>query len=332
MLKKKIYCNHYKKTIMYQIHQISLSLPFLPSIVHTYILRSTIEPEKLILIDTGVKKQETIDVLARELKKIDPKLSLTNIHWIIPTHAHVDHVGGIKLLQDQSNAKVIMHNDEYNYFNSNSTSQWIEKLRAYMIPENMLEQAKPIVLGYRIFLERFEASVLLKEVKGSLEKYLPEPLDFLQTPGHTPGHIAILEPNQKIIFTGDTILSKISPTLGFSGIYSNPLKEYLDTLNRIKNDYYDWIGYPAHQDRIMVVGKRVDELLELQYERIQQIKTFLSKNDVISLPKLIKILYPRVWSDKIQRYLALMETLAYLKYFDIEKMNFVKIDEDWEKN
>ena len=172
----------------------------------------------------------------------------------------------------------------------------------------------------------------MQEPKGTLANILPEPLEFVQTPGHTPGHIIILEPKQKILFTGDTILSKISPTLGFSGINSNPLEEYLQTLKMLQKNYYDWTGYPAHQDRILNIGKRIDELLNLQYERIQQIEEFLSQNNRISLPKLVKILYPKVWSNNIQRYLALMETLAYLKYFNIEEMNFVDIKEDWGKN
>ena len=84
--------------ILVTFHQISLSLPFKPLKIHTYIFRSDNDPEKLLLLDTGVNRKETITELNAGIQKIDNKLSIESIEWIIPSHAHIDHSGRIPQL------------------------------------------------------------------------------------------------------------------------------------------------------------------------------------------------------------------------------------------
>ena len=78
--------------------------------------------------------------------------------------------------------------------------------------------------------------IKLKEGK----KISIDPFEFkvFLTPGHSPGHICLYEPNRKLLFTGDHILPEITPHIGFhpqSG--ENPLGAYLKSLEKMMKDF-----------------------------------------------------------------------------------------------
>jgi glyoxylase-like metal-dependent hydrolase (beta-lactamase superfamily II) len=56
---------------------------------------------------------------------------------------------------------------------------------------------------------------------------------FYETPGHTKGHICLYETNKKMPEGGDHILDDITPTIQLRSDDWDPLKEYLNTLEKI---------------------------------------------------------------------------------------------------
>ncbi|MHA2366150.1 MAG: MBL fold metallo-hydrolase [Candidatus Hodarchaeales archaeon] len=298
-------------------HQINIKLPFKPDLLHAYILQSEEDPELLVLIDTGVNRQESIDDLTKGIKNIDPSLSIENIGYIIGTHGHVDHIGAMSLIQERSNAKIILHKEEYNYFKFERVSLWISDiLSKYGVPLSEIEKMKVYNDFYSKYFGKISPDILLEGKTGNVPVNFPETVKFILTPGHSPNHLAVLLEDQKVLFTGDTILSGISPNLGFSGIHANPVAEFSTTLKMLK-DYQGWTAYPSHQKIITDICSRADQLLALQNSRLKSVKSYFDKknHNKKGFPSLIKYLYPTVWNDPIQRFLALMETQAYIKYF-----------------
>lgn len=55
-----------------------------------------------------------------------------------------------------------------------------------------IEDARPLAGGERFAFDSFE-------------------LDVLHLPGHTAGHVCLLEPERRVLFAGDTLLLDISP-------------------------------------------------------------------------------------------------------------------------
>jgi glyoxylase-like metal-dependent hydrolase (beta-lactamase superfamily II) len=263
-----------------------------------------------------VDTRESIEKLDELIRNIDSDLSLSSIEWIIPTHAHVDHMGAAKKLKDLCQTQIIMHAREYDYFTSNSSVHWIDKLETFGVSKTFIELAKPHVIRFRNFFKMYEPDILFNGNKGRIGDPLPEPLDYVQLPGHSPHHIAILDYQQKIMMSGDTILSRISPTLGFSKWEANAVKDYMYSLELLKTSFKDWTAYPAHQELITDIGARVDQLVELYDERLLHVEKVLQEKEQYSMKELVQEIYPGTWEIPEQQFLAVMETVAYLKYFN----------------
>ena len=64
--------------------------------------------------------------------------------------------------------------------------------------------------------------------------------ELLHTPGHTPGQIAVHVPEEKVVFTGDTIFSECQTWLMGSNV-----TQWLAALDRIAKLDADWV-VPGH--------------------------------------------------------------------------------------
>jgi len=64
--------------------------------------------------------------------------------------------------------------------------------------------------------------------------------NLLHTPGHTPGQVAVHVPEERVVFTGDTIFSGCQTWLMTSNV-----AEWLEALERIRTLDVDWI-VPGH--------------------------------------------------------------------------------------
>ena len=56
----------------------------------------------------------------------------------------------------------------------------------------------------------------------------------VETPGHTPGHLALYEPSSRILFGGDHVLFVISPSIALFPNGGDGLQAYLDSLDKVR--------------------------------------------------------------------------------------------------
>jgi glyoxylase-like metal-dependent hydrolase (beta-lactamase superfamily II) len=100
-------------------------------------------------------------------------------------------------------------------------------------------------------------------------------LEVLHTPGHAPNHLCFFLDEERILFTGDTILgdmySVVSPKTG------GDMAKYLATLERLKKMRLSKIA-PGHGDVIEEPKARIDEYLQHRLAREKQILAILKKH------------------------------------------------------
>jgi glyoxylase-like metal-dependent hydrolase (beta-lactamase superfamily II) len=155
-----------------------------------------------ILIDTGIGhskepilfrgntyhfKGKLMEILTNE--KVDP----ATISHVILTHLHPDHIGGVFNEAGKvnfPNAQFFLHEDEWNYwFSSRSANQ------------------SPL---FKLFIEK-NISPLSKQhltlIKGKEAQILPA-VTAIETPGHTPGQIALRIASEKdnMLYISDAFL------------------------------------------------------------------------------------------------------------------------------
>ena len=129
--------------------------------------------------------------------------------YIVATHAHIDHAGGIQRLQQATGATVLIHERDLPlYQNLAVQAAWVG------IP------APGVV----------EVDQFLKE--GDVLRWGSLALEVFHTPGHSPGSLCLHLPGEhRRIFAGDTLFQgSIGRTDLWGGNYQQILKSIKNTL------------------------------------------------------------------------------------------------------
>ena len=155
-------------------------------------------------------------------------------------------------------------------------------------------------------------------------------LECILTPGHTPGHMCMYEPEQKWFFSGDHVLFTITPNISWWDAFPDILSIYMDSLRRVRDLQVERL-LPAHRGVRKNLEQRVDELLEHHSKRFEEICRILQKAGgqtayEIAGQMLWKI-RGRNWEEfpLEQKYFAVEEALAHLDY--LEARSFIERQE-----
>ena len=158
------------------------------------------ETGEAIVIDPGDEVERVQEVLARH--KLRAK-------YIVATHAHIDHVGGLEGLKRATGAAVLMHaGDLPLYENLAIQAEWLG------VPP-------PGVATVDQFLK-----------EGDTLRIGSHVLEVLHTPGHSPGSLSLHLPGeQEKLFSGDTLFQgSIGRTDLWGGSYEEILRSIHDRL------------------------------------------------------------------------------------------------------
>jgi len=105
-------------------------------------------------------------------------------------------------------------------------------------------------------------------------------LRAVHTPGHTSGHLCLVEPEQRLVFTGDHVLPTINPGIGLGGrTATNPLDDVLASLARVveldRPDADALEVCPGHEYRFVGLTERAEALVAEREERTRDAVTAL---------------------------------------------------------
>jgi hydroxyacylglutathione hydrolase len=147
---------------------------------------SCLRTRKAICIDPGVPSDEVADHIERE--QID-------VLAIILTHGHLDHIGGTAFMHERfPAAEVLFHRDEEPLYRSLPVQPLTMGIGQDQLAALGMDFADPP--DPTRFVENGE----ILEI-GDLK------FEVRHCPGHTPGHIVLVEHNTKSVFTGDCLFS-----------------------------------------------------------------------------------------------------------------------------
>jgi glyoxylase-like metal-dependent hydrolase (beta-lactamase superfamily II) len=159
-----------------------------PGLAACYVMQQN---NDFAIIETGTL--HTVPTLLSFLD--DHQIGYEQVRYVIPTHVHLDHAGGVGgLMQKLPEAKLVIH----------------PKGARHMIAPDKLKAGALAVYGEEKFAQMYgdiipvdEHRVIIAEDNDTLDLD-GRTLRFLDTPGHARHHFCVYDAMSNGIFTGDT--------------------------------------------------------------------------------------------------------------------------------
>jgi len=276
------------------------------------------EAGQCIVIDPGWESELGWSQLEAELAQAG--VALADIVGIVVTHLHADHLGMAKLLAERTGAWIGMHPMEGKTMGEYPSVEYAvardsEWSRRVGVPDDQMELTviTPDAVEYTHELAR--PTLLLQN-----GDYIPlegRRLRVVFTPGHTSGHICIVDEDSELIFTGDHVLPRITPNVGMTSYPDNDsLGEYYASLE-LMPEWDDFEVCPAHEYRFRGLATRSAELRDHHLARSQEMLDALAGTDGLTVWQIAeRISWARGWAglNGLNLRAALYETAAHITY------------------
>jgi glyoxylase-like metal-dependent hydrolase (beta-lactamase superfamily II) len=162
-----------------------------------------------IVIDAGDEPDKILKFIRRENLKV---------HYLVCTHAHFDHIGGISGVKEKTGAKIMLHLDDLEIYMSveSQGAIWGFNIVQPPHPDLFAQEGDEVAAG----------DVTLK---------------VIHTPGHSPGGICLV--TDETIFSGDTVFAGSIGRTDFSGGSIEALKV---SFKKILSFPPETVIYPGH--------------------------------------------------------------------------------------
>ncbi len=301
--------------ILPDLYRIEVPLPNNPlKAVNSYVLKG---PDRNLIVDTAMNREECERVLAAALRELDVEMGETDI---FVTHLHSDHLGlAARLASDPS--KVYFNKPDADVMSSPQMWQrMFETACRHGFPEDRLQQALKRHPGHRFASDRQAAYTLVAD--GDQLGVGAYRFTCVQTPGHTPGHMCLYEPDKKLLLAGDHILADITPNISLWIDSGDPLAAYLNSLDKVYELDVEMV-LPGHRRIFTDCRGRIEELKLHHENRVDEVLDIVKKGTQTAYGTAGRMTWDMTyesWDDfpVVQQWFATGEALAHLKYLEDE--------------
>lgn len=180
-----------------------------PLFVNCYVVYDE-NSKEAVVIDPGDEPELIVDFINGE------KLS---VKYIICTHGHFDHIGSVREIKEETNAKVALHKEEIEIYRNSSV------VAREFFGIEIDDQPEP--------------DLLLKDE----DLITIENLQFkvIHTPGHSPGSISLY--CSGYLFTGDTLFAG---SVGRTDLIGGNQRQLMNSLRKIATLPMETVILPGH--------------------------------------------------------------------------------------
>ncbi len=194
---------------------------------NTFVFADVLKNNRHIIIDPGhvvtpYYREPAFDMLVKEME--GDGLQAGEIGLVILTHAHPDHCEAASVIRAENRALVALHKAD-------------ERMYA--------------VFGGKVDLYLEEGELELGE--GAKIK-----LNIYHSPGHSPGHITVYSPADKVLIAGDVVFYRSTGRFDLPGGSAEVLKQSIDRLSKLDIEYL-LCGHPYGHPGIIKGKKAIQE-------------------------------------------------------------------------
>ena len=270
-----------------------------------------------VLFDTGMHQPGSMDHLERALAMCGLRIEQTRL--IVCTHAHSDHCGQAAAIKELVGCEVWMHPNH-------------ELLRAMVQdPQAVLARRLEVARQSGVPaapLRRYaeEHRVSDDEESGFGRAFEPD-RDLVEgvrvhtdlgdwvtyeTPGHSPSHVSLFQPERRMLISGDHLLGRISLYFEY-GFSPDPVGEFLHSLDVVQR-LGARLCLAGHGRSFTDVHAHITGNRELVAEHLQRVGAALDDGPLTAFE-----LAGRVWGDGLSQQNAhwlISQTLGYLTHLE----------------
>jgi hydroxyacylglutathione hydrolase len=173
---------------------------------NSYLFVDILKDSKHVLVDPGhittpFYREAGLDKLLYEIES--DGLNMSKIGLVVLTHCHPDHCEAAEVIREQYSTLVALHESEaMTYRNMGGTID--------------------------LYLQEGELQ-LANDSQTSLQIY--------HSPGHSPGHITIYWPEEKVLIAGDVIFYRSTGRVDLPGGSAKTLKQSIERLSGLDIEY-----------------------------------------------------------------------------------------------
>lgn len=277
------------------------------------------------IIDPGWNSEENWAALKNRILGLGRQV--TDIKSVTVTHLHNDHLGMSKRIRDHSGATVALHQREQLAINWLSTcaSRSIRRssVLPWGIPPDELDELQQLAATTPDF-ENISADRVLTH--GDVLTIPGRTLEVIWTPGHTAGHICIVDAENSLFFSGDLVLPGVHPAIGLGGLsFKNPMAQYLDSLNRLE-PYKSYEVCPGHGYRFRGLVERAQQSINHHQRRNAEIASLVANKPGSTVWEIARqVQWSAGWDNLhgIFKYFALSQVATHLTYIDDQTLDLM---------
>ncbi|HEY3140645.1 MAG TPA: MBL fold metallo-hydrolase [Acidimicrobiales bacterium] len=254
-----------------------------------------------------------------------------NVHTVVLTHSHPDHFGGAGRIRQVAGAEVVSSASFRLWWDpdtSDDTSPDDADEQPVLEPEprSGAERRTPWGTVRPMPPKRIRMAL---GMLGPLRKRLfptPRPTRRLNdaatiqlgrrewvavhTPGHTPDHLCLFDPEGGTLLAGDHVLPTITPHVSGLDSGDDPLGTFMASLDKVAGLDGAQTILPAHGHPFTGLIDRVDDIKRHHDDRLDRLRTHLAEMGEATVTELSHQLFrPRSWGG-----LAESETYAHLEH------------------
>jgi hydroxyacylglutathione hydrolase len=200
-----------------------------------------LQGDGFIMIDGGAPNQAKCFLKTLEKLSIQP----SDIHLIVLTHGHWDHIGSAKAIKELTGAPIAMHGRE---------KEWLEK-SLKILPPGVTPWGHIFVGLMKIYMPLLhipaaEVNIVLSDKEVSLADY-GVPGKIIYTPGHSVGSVSIL------LDSGDAFVGDLAMNM-FPLRLTPGLPIFAENMQKVKESWKVLLErgtqtiYPAHGEPFSV--------------------------------------------------------------------------------
>lgn len=315
--------------------QLPISLPGLGH-VNCYAMEDS---RGLTLVDPGLPGPKTWKALEQILA--GGGFSIDRVHSVVVTHSHPDHFGQAGRFKRKFGADVITHRSFRTFLDPEAEDQeaaddlaladqpvkaQVEASRGQDTSPGPLGKATPWG-GERYSMSR-SRRLRYWAMRKAAGKFIPTPSPTrrvedaevltlggrdwvaVHTPGHTIDHLCLFDPEDGVMISGDHVLPTITPHISGLGTTVDPLKDFFDSLDRMKDFSRVRTVLPAHGLEFSDLAGRADDIKRHHHERLQKLREASDELGQGTVHDYMQVLFQkRSWGP-----MAESETYAHLEH------------------